>query len=110
MTMPKCIFIILLLCSSTASAQKEKSNFFAEVSAGAFLPLSKFSSKTYIPNFIVTNNNPSCLAKPGIGANLSFGYKLNKSVAIILMLGGSQNKQDAKAYGNYLKQQFGNAA
>jgi hypothetical protein len=50
------------------------------------------------------------LAKPGIAANLSFGYKLNKSVAIILMLGGSQNKQDAKAYENYLKQQFGNAA
>jgi hypothetical protein len=108
--MVKYIFIYGLFLASpiTVTAQAATKSFYLELAIGSFFSVGKFANKTYTPTYNILNNNPSGLAKTGAGISLSLGYRINKSASVILILGGSQNKQDVKPYENYLKQQYGN--
>lgn len=87
-------------------AQNKSSKFFTQISFGPSFSTGKFADKRYASNFL--ESNPSGLAKTGMGLNLSVGYHLTNSTGIILMVGGSQNKQDPKSFETYLKNLYGN--
>jgi hypothetical protein len=105
--MKKHIITAILFCSFlSALSQSANTHFFVEAAAGASIPVGKFADKTYSSDFF--KSDPSGLAKTGLGVNVTGGYKINKRLSVLLLLGTSQNMQDKKAYENYLKQQYGN--
>jgi hypothetical protein len=63
-------------------AQKKQPKFLTELSVGPSFPLGRFAETSYndkseIPGF----------AKTGLGAHLSVGYYLNKSIGVLLSSG-----------------------
>jgi hypothetical protein len=99
--------IAILFCTFlSASGQTANAHFFVELAAGASVPVGKFADKTYSSDFL--KSDPSGLAKTGVGVSVTGGYHINKRWSVLLLLGGSQNMQDKKAYENYLKQKYGN--
>ena len=69
--MKKCFIstLILLLYSLQIQAQKIDTKFSAEFSIGDSIPTGKFADKLYRSN-VFLDNQPSGLAKIGLGLNL----------------------------------------
>lgn len=107
--MKKCFIltVIPILYALQIQAQKIDSKFSVEFSMGASIPTGKFADKSYGSN-VFLDNQPSGLAKTGLGLNLSLGYRISKSIGIMVLLGGSQNKQAASSFQDYLKNEYGN--
>jgi Outer membrane protein beta-barrel domain len=98
----------ILFCTFlSALSQPATTHFFVELAAGASVSVGKFADKTYSSDFF--KEDPSGLAKTGLGVSVTGGYRITKQVSILLLLGSSQNMQDEKAYENYLKQKYGNS-
>ena len=95
------LFLVLLPVISKA---QNSNALFTEASFGASISVGKFANKEYDGNYLDQANG---LAKVGEGLNLSFGYYIKNSLAVVLMLGGSQIKQDANSFDRYLKNTFG---
>lgn len=98
------LLLFFLMLSLVTNAQNIKSKFVADAAIGPSFPIGKFSNKNYTGSFL---SNADGLAKTGIGINLSLGYQLKKSFGSMLLLGYSQNKQDANSFDRYLKNTFG---
>jgi hypothetical protein len=82
-------------------AQKKQPKFLTELSFGPSFPIGMFAATSYndkheIPGF----------AKTGLGAHLSVGYYLNKSVGLLLSSGYTVHPQDEDAYRNFIETSF----
>lgn len=88
----------LLLIACMLHAQKDQSRFLVELSVGPSFPLGKFADKEVKA---YNDNDPSGLAKTGIGANATIGYHLNKLAGLLLTAGYSVNKQDETGYHDF---------
>jgi hypothetical protein len=97
------LFLLLLSGAIISHAQKIDSKWIAEISIGPSFPFGKYKSKDY-------KDSTAGFAKTGIGASISFGYRLSDRISVHFMAGEAQNKQDEEpmakrmdgfSYGSY---------
>ena len=105
------IFLFFFVSFAVAGqAQTSYPKYFAELSFGPSFPIGKFASNSNSS----TDRYPAGLAKIGLGLNLSFVYKIKKSIGLMVILGGSKNKQGDAFYKeqqeSYYKSFFGTDA
>ena len=96
-----------LSAAFTLQAQQKQSKFIAELSGGPSFALGKFGNKTYSAP---TETDPAGMAKTGLAAQLSLGYKINESFGIILLPGYSVHKQDPSSRVESIKDSHSAAA
>jgi hypothetical protein len=86
------LFLLALLMSGTINshAQNINAKWMTEISIGPSFPVGKYKSKDY-------KDSTAGLAKTGIGASISLGYRLSDHIVILFLGGGAQNKQDEVA-------------
>jgi hypothetical protein len=89
-----------LLIIITLHAQEKRPKFLVELGVGPSFPIGKFAGKSYTN---LNDKDPDGLAKPGLVANVTVGYYINKSIGVLLMGGYSENKQNSSSYEDYLR-------
>jgi hypothetical protein len=90
-----------LLIIISLHAQKKQPKFLTELSFGPSFPIGRFAATSYNDK-----NEVPGFAKTGLGAHLSVGYYLNKSVGLLLSTGYTVHPQDAKAYSDFVETSF----
>jgi hypothetical protein len=83
------LLLCLLLISGTiiSQAQNTDSKWIAEISIGPSFPFGKYKSKDY-------KDSTAGFAKTGIGASISFGYRISDRLSVHFIAGEAKNKQD----------------
>lgn len=86
-----------LFIAIIVKAQNKSSGSFLELSVGPSFPIGKFAAKSS------DNSEVAGFAKTGLGAQLSYAYKLNRSVGLMLVSGYTVNPVNKKAYKSNLE-------
>lgn len=90
-------FLVIIIA---LHAQEKQPKFLVELGVGPSFPIGKFAGKSYTN---LNEKNPDGLAKPGLVANVTVGYYINRSIGVLLVGGYSENKQDPSSYEDYLR-------
>lgn len=86
-------------------AQKPASGFSAEVLLGPSIPVGKFADKSVNT---LGASEASGWAKMGPALQVAFNYHIKPAYGITLLFGGQENKQDASALNEMVKQYYPN--